>query len=126
MEQWISGPRVQVYQTKNPRFKTIRWLKNYHSFHPSKVNLMNIKDSWGLKVTPHSDSIAYMQLNYINKVVYWNKWNLKRGHGFFVKYSWSILLKCSWRILEVCLQYTSGKYTLSILKIYLKYNSSLH
>ena len=39
---------VQVYQTKDPRFKTIRWLKNCLSFHPSKVNLMNIKDSWGL------------------------------------------------------------------------------
>ena len=36
---------VQVYQTKDPRFKTIRWLKNCLSFHPSKVNLMNIKDS---------------------------------------------------------------------------------
>ena len=30
---------VQVYQTKDPRFKTIRWLKNCLSFHPSKVNL---------------------------------------------------------------------------------------
>ena len=47
---WSSGlvVRVQVYQTKDPRFKTIRWLLNCPSYHPSKVSLMNIKDSWGL------------------------------------------------------------------------------
>ena len=64
---WSNGlvVRVQVYQTKNPRFKTIRWLKNYLSFHSLKVCLMNIKDSWGLG--PHSDSVTYRQLNYIHK-----------------------------------------------------------
>ena len=38
---WSNGlvVRVQVYLTKDPRFKTIRWLKNCLSFHPSKVNL---------------------------------------------------------------------------------------
>ena len=40
--------RVQFYQTKDPRFKAIRWLKKCISFHASKVNLMNIKDSRGL------------------------------------------------------------------------------
>ena len=47
---WNNGlvVRVQVYLTKDSRFKTIRWLKNCLSFHPSEVNLMNIKDSWGL------------------------------------------------------------------------------
>ena len=47
---WSNGlvVRVQVYQTKDPRFKTIRWLLNCPSYHPSKVSLMNIKDSWGL------------------------------------------------------------------------------
>ena len=40
--------RLQVYQTKDSRFKTILWLKNRLSFHPSKVNLMNIKDFRGL------------------------------------------------------------------------------
>ena len=41
---WRNGQvvSVQVYQTKNPRFKITR------CFYPSKVNLMNIKDSWGL------------------------------------------------------------------------------
>ena len=38
---WSNGlvVRMQVYQIKDPRFKTIRWLKNCLSFHPSKVNL---------------------------------------------------------------------------------------
>ena len=38
---WSNGlvVRVQVYLTKDPRFKTIRWLKNCLSFHPSKVYL---------------------------------------------------------------------------------------
>ena len=38
---WSNGllVRVEVYQSKDPRFKIIRWVKNRLSFHPSKVNL---------------------------------------------------------------------------------------
>ena len=53
---WSNGLvfRVQVYQPKDLRFKIIRWLKICLSFHPSKVNLMNIKDSWDLVVKSKS------------------------------------------------------------------------
>ena len=76
---WNNGlvVRVQIYQTKDPRFKTISWLKNYFSFHPSNINLMNTKDSWGLgvksKSSHHSESVACRQLNYMHKMVHWDK-----------------------------------------------------
>ena len=63
-------------------------------------------ETWWLKVSPHSDSAAYRQLNYISKVVHWDKWTLKRGDNFFVRYTGSILLKYSWSILKVYLMYT--------------------
>ena len=86
--------------------------------------------------SPHSDSVAFRQFNYIHKVVHWDKSTLKKGHNFCVKYTfevytvevyfkftYSILLDS---ILEVYLkntwsiQYTSIKYTGSILEVYLK------
>ena len=42
--------RVQVYQTKDHRFKIIKWLKNCHSPHPAKDNLMSIKDAFQKQV----------------------------------------------------------------------------
>ena len=57
--------RVQVYQTKDPRFKTIKWLKNCLS----------------------------CQSNYIHKVVHWDKWTVKRHHDFLVKYTSEVQLK---------------------------------
>ena len=53
---WSNGLVVslQVYQTKYPRFKTIRWLKNCFSFHPSKVNLLISRIPWDLVVKSKS------------------------------------------------------------------------
>ena len=56
--------RVQV--------KTIWWLKNCLSLSSFKgqSNEYQFLGAWLLKVSPHSDSAAYRQLNYIHKVVY--------------------------------------------------------
>ena len=96
---WSNGlvVRVQAYQTKDPRFKTIRRLKNYLNFHPSKVNLWlsRIPGDLVVKVSPHSDSVAYRQMNYIHKLVHQDKWTLKMGHYFFVQYTSEVQLKYS-------------------------------
>ena len=69
------------------------------AFHPSKINLMSIKDStgiWWLKVSLHCDSAAFRQLNSIHKVVHWDKWTLKKSIIFckvYLKYTSDIQLK---------------------------------
>ena len=68
--------RVQVYQTKDPRFKSIWWLKNYFSLSSFKGQSNEYQGflgaSW-LKVSPHCDSAAYKQLISIHKVVHQDK-----------------------------------------------------
>ena len=49
--------------------------------------------TWCLKVSPHSDSVAYRQMKYIHKVVHQDKWTLKMGHNFFVQYTSEVQLK---------------------------------
>ena len=120
--------RAQVYQTKDPRFKTIRWLKNCLSISSFKSQSNEYRQSlgtWWLKVSPHCDSAVYRQLNSIHKVVHWGKWTLKMGPWFFVKYTWSILLKYSGSVLKVYLKYTYSILLESTLKIYLKNNWSM-
>ena len=74
--------------------------------------------TWWLKLIPHSGSVVYRKLNYIHKVVHWDKWTLE--------YSRSILLKYSWSILEVYLKNTYSILIGSTVKVYLKYTSNLH
>ena len=65
--------RVQVYQTKDPRFKTIWWLKNCFSlslFKGQSNEYQGILGAWWLKVSPQCDSAACRQLNSIHKVVH--------------------------------------------------------
>ena len=53
--------RVQVYQTKNPRFKTIWWLKNClnrSSFKGHSNEYQKFVGAWWLKVSPHCNSAA--------------------------------------------------------------------
>ena len=82
--------------------------------------------TWWLKLIPHSGTVVYRKLNYIHKVVHWDKWTLERVNDFFLKYSRSILLKYSWSIVEVYLKYTYSILIESTAKVYLKYTSSLH
>ena len=54
--------RAQVYQTKDPRFKTIWWLKNclsLSSFKGQYNEYQGLLGAWWLKVSPHCDSAAY-------------------------------------------------------------------
>ena len=72
---WGNGlvVRAQVYQTKDPRFKTIRWLKNclsISSFKGQSNKYQEFLRTWWLKVSPHCDSAVYRQLNSIPKVVH--------------------------------------------------------
>ena len=65
--------RVQVFQTKDPRFKTIRRLKNclsFSSFKGQSNEYQGFLGTWWLKVSPGCDSAAYRQLNSIHKVVH--------------------------------------------------------
>ena len=65
--------RVQVYQIKDPRLKTIRWLKKYLSLSPFKGQSNEYQGFLGtcwLKVSPYSDSTAYRRLSSIHKVVH--------------------------------------------------------
>ena len=65
--------RAQVYQTKDPRFKTIMWLKNCLSlsfFKGQSNEYQGFLGAWWLKVSPHCDSAATSQLNSIHKVVH--------------------------------------------------------
>ena len=64
--------REQVYQTKDPRIKTIWWLKNclgLSSFKGQSNEYQGFLGMWWLKVNPHCDFAAYRQLNSIHKVV---------------------------------------------------------
>ena len=114
-ELWINGLvlRVQVYQTKDPRFKTIGWLKNCHNLSSFKVQSnehQKFLGNWLLKVSLHRDSAA-RQLNSIHKVVHWDKWSIKRGQRFFVK--------CTY--LKDTSEVRFRKYALiSILQVYIK------
>ena len=108
MEQWPSGlgaglpnQRSQAQNHKVPKI-----LPQLSSFKGQSNEYQGFLGTWWLKVSPHSDSVFYRQLNYIHKVLHWDKGTLKRGHDFFVKYTWSILLKYSWSILKVYLKYT--------------------
>ena len=72
---WRNGVvfRVQVYQTKDPRFKCIRWLKSclsLSSFKGQSNEYHRFLGTWWLKVSPCCDSAAYRQLNSIHKVVH--------------------------------------------------------
>ena len=65
--------RVQVYQTKDPRFKTKWRLKNclsLSSFKSQSNEYQGFLGAWWLKVSPHCDSAAYRQLNSVHKVVH--------------------------------------------------------
>ena len=65
--------RTQVYQTKDPWFKTIWWLKkcvSLSSFKAQSNEYQGFLEVWWLKVSPHCDSAAYRQLNSIPKVVH--------------------------------------------------------
>ena len=100
---WSKGlvVRVQIYQTKDSRFKTIRWLKNCLSLSPFKDQsneYQGFLGAWWLKKVLTVTS--FTKLNSIHEVVHWDKWTLKKVHEFFVKYSWSILLKYSWSMLK--------------------------
>ena len=144
---WRNGlvVRIQVYQTKDPRFKTIRWLKNclcISSFKGQSNEYQGFLETWWLKVSPHCGSAVYRQLNSIHKVVHWDKWTLKRDYDFFVKYTWSILqvyfeftlkywlnfTKCAlnvlllskWHRLEVYFFFCNAT-NWSILAVYLEY-----
>ena len=60
---WSNGlkVKVQVYQTRGPRFKTIRWLKNYislSSFAGQYNEYQRLLGIGWLKVSPHCDSAA--------------------------------------------------------------------
>ena len=74
---WSNGlaVRVLVYQTKDPRFKTIRWLKAASAFiiQRSIYEYQEFLGTWWLKVSPDSDSVVYRQMNYIHKVVHRDK-----------------------------------------------------
>ena len=100
--------RVYVYKTRDPMFKTLRWLKNclnLLSFKGQSNEYQGFLGTWCLKVSTHCDSAACKLLNSNHKVVhYWDKWTLKRGHGFLVKYTSSILLMYSWSILQAYIQ----------------------
>ena len=64
--------RVQVYQTKDTRFKTIWWLKNclrLSSFKGQSNECQGFLGAWWLKVSPHCDYAAYIRLNSIHKKV---------------------------------------------------------
>ena len=112
---WSNGlvNRVQVYQTKDPRFKTIRWLKNWLSFHPSKVNLRISRILGDLVVK--SKSSQWLCCLQKNKLYLYRgplrQMNPKKGLWFFCTvYFWStVTVKYTYSI------YTSRKYTLSIL-----------
>ena len=114
MEQWPSGYGTGL--PWGPRFKTIRQLKKLDQSNEQQWFLETL---W-LKVSPCSDSAAFKELNFIHKVVHWDKWTLKRDHDFFANYTWSILLKYNWSMLKVYLKYNSWKYTWSVLKVYFK------
>ena len=63
---WSNGllVRVEVYQSKDPRFKIIRWVKNRLSFHPSKVNLWISRIAGGLVVKSKSSQwLCCLQTN---------------------------------------------------------------
>ena len=109
---WSNGlvVKVQVYQTKDTRFKTIRCLKNCLSFHTSKVNLWISRIPGNLVVKSKSSKWLYclQQMNYIHKVFHRDKWTLKRGHDFFL---YSTLLKYIWSIHKVYWKYTDSIYT---------------
>ena len=72
---WSNGlvVKAQVYQTKDPRFKSIRWLENRHSISSFKAQSNDYQGFLGtccLKVSSHCDSAVYRQLNSIQKVVH--------------------------------------------------------
>ena len=65
--------RKQVYQTKDPKFKTIWWMINcliLSSFKGQSYEYQGLLRAWWLKVSPHSDSAASRQLKSIHKVVH--------------------------------------------------------
>ena len=72
---WSNGlvVRAQVYQTKDPWFKTIRWLKNWlsiSSFKGQSNGYQGFLGTWWLKVSLQCNSAVYRQLNSIHKVVH--------------------------------------------------------
>ena len=89
--------RVQVYQTRGPRFKTIKWLKNCSRlsfFQGQPNNYQEFLGTFWLKLSPHCDSAAFRHWSlYIKWSISTNKpW---KGALYFVKYTWCILLKSS-------------------------------
>ena len=71
---WSNGlvVRVQVHQTKDARFKTIRWLKNclnLSSFTVQSNEYQGFLGTWWLKVSLRCDS-APGKLSSIHKVVH--------------------------------------------------------
>ena len=70
MAYWLG---CRSTKPKDPRFKTIRWLKNclqLSSFKGQSNEYQGFLGTWWLKVSHHSDSVTYKQLNYIHKVVH--------------------------------------------------------
>ena len=120
---------MQVYQnlwSQVQDHKVTEKMPQLSSFKGQSIEYQGFLGTWWLKVIPHSDSIACRKLNYIPKVVHWDKWTLnKKGPWFFCKvyHTWSILLKYSWSILKVYLKYEVHlKYIWSIFKEYLQYD----
>ena len=112
--------KVQVYQTKDHRFKIIRRLKNCLSFHPSKVNLWI--SSILLVCIKNTNLISQnvLQMYFFCQ----NNIDLKYTSSSVIQQV-EVYFKHTWSILEVCLKYTSNiiwKYTSSIFEVYIKYN----
>ena len=72
MEQWPNGQGADLPNQRSQvqTLKVAKKLPQISSFKGQSSEYQGFLQTWWLKVSPHSDSVAYRQLNYIHKVVH--------------------------------------------------------